>query len=143
MSGNEQKKSKRADDHASPDKRTEIIEWIIGGLSACLVAGVIAALVHDALYSWGGYPELLVVVEGSFPAGDGYLVQFNAQNHGNATAAGVEIEGQISDGGRVLETSSVTLDYVPGNSEHKGGLLFKADPEAYELVVSAKGYQEP
>ena len=37
----------------------------------------------------------------------------------------------------------MTLDYLPQDSERRGGLFFTEDPAAYELVLRAQGYAEP
>ena len=60
-----------------------------------------------------------------------------------ATAAAVQIEGELVEGERVLATSQVTLDYVPGNSERRGGLFFRENPQAYDLEIRALGYAKP
>ena len=67
----------------------------------------------------------------------------NTSRTAAATAAAVQIEGELLDGERVIATSQVTLDYVPGNSERRGGLFFREDPEAHGLKVRALGYAEP
>lgn len=77
------------------------------------------------------------------PSADGWLVEVAAQNLSAATAAAVQIEGELLDGERVIATSQVTLDYVPGNSERRGGLFFREDPQAHGLKVRAMGYAEP
>ena len=50
---------------------------------------------------------------------------FNVINNGEQTASNVEIEGVLKNGSESVETSGVTIDYVPSKSEAKGGLFFK------------------
>jgi uncharacterized protein (TIGR02588 family) len=87
-------------------------------------------------------PEISVRVESIAESGNGWLVRFAVRNAAPSTAAGVRIEGELRRGGKT-ETSAVTLDYVPGGSELKGGLMFAHDPRRGRLLLRPLGYVEP
>jgi uncharacterized protein (TIGR02588 family) len=53
------------------------------------------------------------------------------------------VEGVLKDGAEIIETSEVTIDYVPAGSQRQAGLFFIRDPQQYELQLSAKGYEQP
>jgi uncharacterized protein (TIGR02588 family) len=73
----------------------------------------------------------------------GYLVTIRAVNHGGQTAAGLMVRGTLRDGGTTIETSQTRFQYVPAESERKGGLYFSQDPRTFELSLRAEGYERP
>lgn len=114
------------------------LEWIAAALGLLVFLALLIVLVREALT--GGdddVPRLSVRIEAVARMPGGHVVQFIVANAAGQTAAAVQIEGKLGD-----ETASATIDYVPGHSEAKGGLMFKADPTARaELAVI--GYQLP
>jgi uncharacterized protein (TIGR02588 family) len=72
-----------------------------------------------------------------------YLVSLKIRNSGNATAAALNVEGVVKQGGTNVETSLITVDYVAAGSERDAALFFANDPRQGELSVRAKGYIEP
>lgn len=120
------------------------LEWTcaaIGGLLAAATLAVIAFQIPGS--DDGASPDLGVEVAGISPSASGHLVRIKVSNAGKRTAAAVEIEGSLEEGGRTVETSRVTFDYVPRGSATQGGLWFSRDPAGYALTIRAVGYQEP
>lgn len=121
-----------------------ILEWVcaaLGGLLAAATLTVIALQIPGSDDT--AAPELRVEVTGVMPAAFGALVRITVSNAARRTAAGVEVEGRLEEGGRTIETSRVTFDYVPRGSATRGGLWFTRDPASYTLTVRAVGYSEP
>ncbi len=113
-------------------------------VSTLLVAFVVGFILYEAMTSPSeGVPHLAVAVERVERQGGGHHIAFRAINSGSAAAAAVRVEGRLSSGAETVEVSSVTLDYVPSQSQHRGGLLFQHDPNALDLKVIVTGYQEP
>lgn len=108
-----------------------------------LVAAGIGYMAYYGLTHPEGPPEVTLERLSVEPTKGGYLVQFKARNEGNSTAAGVLVVGALKESGSTLEESEAVLDYVPQESERKGGLLFTRDPTRYELELRAKGYAQP
>lgn len=126
------------------DSGTPALEWIAAGIGLVLTLAMLGFIGWQAWKSTAEErPAIKVDVQRIVPSADGWLVEVAAQNLSAATAAAVQIEGELLDGERVVATSQVTLDYVPGNSERRGGLFFREDPEAHGLKVRALGYAEP
>ncbi|MDP2213449.1 hypothetical protein [Phenylobacterium sp.] len=73
----------------------------------------------------------------------GYLVSFRAANAGGETAAGLQVSGELRQGETLIETSDMTIDYLPQRSERRGGLFFSANPADHQLSLRAHGYSEP
>ena len=68
----------------------------------------------------------------------GYVADVVVTNRSRQTAAAVQVEGKLGD-----EQASATLDYVPGRSEARGGLIFTGDPGAGAGEVRIVGYELP
>lgn len=126
---------------AKPSSRKDPIpalEWITAALGLIVFLALVAVLVREAMTSGSDdVPRLSARVEAVTPVADHYVAQVIVANASGQTAAAVQVEGKLGD-----ETAHATLDYVPGNSEAKGGLLMKSDPRA-GLEVSVVGYELP
>ncbi len=73
----------------------------------------------------------------------GYVVEFEARNGSARTAANVDIEASLAVPGAEPLSSTVSIGYVPGNSQHRGGILLPADPRSGEFKLRVLGYSEP
>ncbi|WP_306752324.1 TIGR02588 family protein [Paracoccus actinidiae] len=123
---------------------TPVLEWISAAIGLVLTVAMLGFIGWQAWKHTGEEPPAIKVhVQHILPAGDGYVVEFVAVNLSPATAAAVQIEGELIEGERVIATSQVTLDYVPGNSERRGGLFFRENPQGYDLEIRALGYAQP
>ncbi len=123
---------------------TPVLEWISAAIGLVLTLAMLGFIAWQAWKRTGEEPPAIKVhVQQILSAGDGYVVEFAAVNLSPATAAAVQIEGELVEGERAVATSQVTLDYVPGNSERRGGLFFRENPEAYGLEICALGYAKP
>ena len=122
---------------------TSTAEWIVAAVSATLVLGMIGFLVYDGVASPGTPPDVTIEVDSIQQAGPGYLVIFRVRNSGRKTAADVNVEGELmADSGQV-ETSEITVDYVPARGQQRAGLYFTRDPRRLNLRLRAQGYREP
>lgn len=123
---------------ASKSRKPPILEWIASAVGLVLAVGLIAIIARDAFHTGRELPpELSVRALDARTTAGGHLVRFELANGSPTTAAQVEIEGVLANG----ETSSATIDYVPGRSTRRGGLLFTLDPVGVRLRVT--GYQDP
>ena len=122
----------------SPLDSIPALEWIAAALGLLVVLAVFGVLLLKILQ--GGtddVPRLDVRVEAVMPVPGGHVARIVVANAAGQTAAAVQIEGKLGE-----ETASATLDYVPGHSEARGGLMFKGDPrQGVELAVL--GYELP
>lgn len=119
---------------------TPALEWIASGIGLALTLGILGTIGWEAVKGEENkLPAIAISVERIVATEAGYAVEVTARNLSPATASHVEIEGQLAGGA----TSSMTLDYLPGESERKGGLFFKEDPRTRQLEVRALGYEEP
>lgn len=120
------------------------LEWLSAALGLLLALGIVGALVREGLAgSDHAVPVLAVKTSRVVAAGGGYVVEVTVANAAPHTAASVQIEGQLETPGAEPETSNATIDYVPGRSSAKAGLLFATDPRAGELKLRVMGYEVP
>jgi uncharacterized protein (TIGR02588 family) len=123
---------------------TPLLEWIAAGIGLALTLGLLGVIGWEALR--GGPSEAPLVslsVQRVMATGAGHIVEFEAVNATGGTAQSVEIEAVLTPPDGPPETSSVTLDYVPGHSRRTGGLYFRRDPRIGRLELRALGYQTP
>ena len=123
---------------AKPPAGPPLLEWLAAALGLILTLGVMAAIARDAVVPSAGLaPDLVVTATRVRQASAGFLVEFETRNLSPITAAQVTIEGTLPGG----ETSTATIDYVPGRSARRGGLYFGVPPRGAELRVL--GFQDP
>lgn len=140
-SGKGKAQKQQQDERREPG--TSTIEWIVAGIGCLLLLTVIAYLVSDALSGRNGPADIVVQAVGTSAGEGGYVVEFIAGNRAGRSAAGIEITGQLRDGDEVVEERGVTLDYVPQRSERSGALIFRRNPEEFDLRLFATGYTLP
>ena len=124
--------------------RKPFLEWFAASVGLVLTLGLLGFIGWNAVRQQQEHkPAITVRVESIARSGNGWLVAFSARNAAASTAAGVQIEGELRAPGAETETSTVTLDYLPGGSELKGGLMFAHDPRRGQLKLRPLGYVEP
>ena len=115
------------------------LEWVAAGIGAVVALIILGTIGWKALT--GGddpVPLLSASVESITPAGTLHVVTVRVTNASSRTAAAVHVEGEI--GG---QTSSATIDYVPGHGEASAGLIVAADPRRRPLVLRVTGFEHP
>ena len=120
-----------------------LLEWVAAALGMLLVGGTMGYLAWTGWHSEESPPDIALTVGDVQSLQSGYVVTLRARNNGGSTAADVKVEGELRRGGTVAETSEVTFRYLPQRSTREGGMFFRNDPRAYELVLTAKGYEKP
>jgi uncharacterized protein (TIGR02588 family) len=133
------KNTKNKKDSAS----VPILEWIVAALGLVLVASAVGFMIYRGLTKTNSLPKIKIEVESIVPSDEKYLVTFRVRNEGDLEAAALTIEGELKNGEQSAESSDVTIDYVPSQSEKRGGLIFTKDPRAFKLEIRPKGYVQP
>lgn len=122
---------------------TTPVEWVVAGLSALLVAGIIAFLVYDATQNPDAPPDIQVSVDSIVGQGSGWVVMFRARNVGGATAASVPVTGTLTGPDGEIQSVTATIDFIPVDGTRRGGLFFTHDPKRFRLELQAEGYDVP
>lgn len=126
---------KKTHDLSGPDR---ILQISMATLGALLLLGSFGVLLKNALGAQR--PAYVEVIEtGRTRVGDRTVVQIEAVNRGDRTAAAVTVEGA----GPAAETASITLDYVPGRSRTAAALTFDGDVTGAPLTLRAAGWVDP
>lgn len=125
--------------------RLPTIAIVSGTIGFLLTAALIGFIGWEALRGSGAAetPRLAVEAGRIHRTPAGYLVEFEARNTSARTAAAVEIEAKLEMPGSEPVSSTVSLDYVPGNSSQRGGVIVPADPRKGRLTLRVAGYTEP
>jgi uncharacterized protein (TIGR02588 family) len=140
----EQKMGHVAEPNAAPQE-TPFWEKAVGVAGLLVVLGVVGFLLYEALQPQTA-ADIVAEVKAVIPQAGGYLVDFDAANHGRQTAASVTIEGALYDPAHPeepVETAEVTFDYIPDQSERTGSFVFEHDPRKYEVRLQVKGFMDP
>ncbi len=117
--------------------------WLVAAAGLVLVAGSSGFMLYRAFAAESSPPALVIETDAVVPSGDGYLVPIRVTNRGGSAAAALVVEGVLRDGTVTVETSAITIAYVPSGSERRAGLIFSTDPRKFAVQVRAKGYQQP
>lgn len=125
-------------------KGPSLLEWIAAAVGALLVIGTLTFIGLEAIATGDSRPPILEVTPVSVVSEAGsHVLKVKVTNRSGQTAAAVEIEGELRQGGQTLETSNATLSYVPGHSDREAGLVFSRDPKLYRVKVRATGFELP
>lgn len=132
------------DERGSGGQGKPLLEWGAALVGLILTLGLLGFIGWQAVQAPEQMPPVIAVSAGKVSqVPGGYVVEVTARNESPRTAAGVQVEGTISQTGGKSQSSSISFDYVPGYSERKGGLFFPQDPRRHQLEVRALGYQLP
>ncbi|MBD2100542.1 hypothetical protein [Leptolyngbya sp. FACHB-261] len=123
--------------HAKPRNTAE---WISLVISLLLLTGVIGTVI----FLWAKPPQAparFKVERGETRQElDQFYLPVTITNDGDATASEVMLEGKLTVAGQE-ETASTTFDFVPGNSQAEGVLIFSQEPTEAEVRVVS--FQKP
>ena len=137
-----ERKQEKGHAQQSPDKAPPWI-WAIAVVGMLLIIGSIGYMLYHAATDESTPPDIVVTVDSILPRRSGHLVVFHLTNQGGVTVQELMVEGELLDGSESIETSSMTIHHLPGNSEREAGLFFSRDPHAYTLRIQPKGYERP
>ena len=126
-----------------PAEEISVWEWLVAAVGLVLVLGSVGFMLYQAFDREQAPPNVTVHVDSVLALDSAYLLQFRAINRGEEAAAGVTIEGELKSDTGAVETGQVTVDYIPSQSERRGGLFFREDPRRFRVEVRATGYQRP
>jgi uncharacterized protein (TIGR02588 family) len=135
--------TKLTDNTSTETNQPHWIEWATGALSAILVLVVIIWIGKDALMDRDVSPNLEGRVIEVEARSHGYQVLFEMRNGSSQTASQVTVRGEILDTLKTLETAETVMDYVPGHSRAKGGLVFQNDPRGRSISIRAISFVDP
>lgn len=120
--------------------KAHAVEWVLGGLSALVVAGLAVFLTYEGVTRTGGEPVLSLHIARLLDREEGHSVVVTVRNEGHATAADVKIAGMLAGDPLVRQ---VTLDYAPAQSEREITLMFALPVRKEALDLQVLGFVDP
>ena len=138
-------RGQKSEETKATPQATPFWEKAVGVVGLLIVLAVVGFLLYEALQPQTA-ADIVAEVKTVTPQAGGYLVDFEASNHGRQTAASVTIEGALYDraqGDQPVETADVTFDYIPDQSDRRGSFVFEHDPRQYEVRLQVKGFMDP
>ena len=122
------------------DPRTPA-EWVT--LTACcLVLAVLVGLIAVQLTSTREPASPVAEVEGTYEADGFHHVEVSVTNHGDETAAEVQVTAELVVDGEATEADQV-IDFLAGGEEEDLVFVFEDDPADGELTVVVSSFGVP
>lgn len=122
------------------DPRTPA-EWVTLTAS-CLVLAVLVALIAAQLAAPREPASPVAEVTGTYEADGFHHVEVSVTNHGDETAAEVQVTAELVVDGEPTEADQ-TIDFLAGGEEEDLVFIFEDDPADGELTVTVSGYGVP
>lgn len=133
------------DDQDSSRRERSIAEWTTLAISAVILVALIGGITW--LYFRGTERPATIVVEPQMDQlraeDSGYYLPVLIRNTGDTTAASAVVQGELDTGSGQPETAEITIDFLDGDEEVAGTLVFRSDPTSGELTVGVASFQEP
>jgi uncharacterized protein (TIGR02588 family) len=126
----------------SDGKATPLLEWIVGVFGGLIFFGMLAVLIAAGLRRAETPPSIFVESERVTAVENGYVLEFNARNESDVTAADISVVAELRVGDETHHREA-RFDHLPPRSERRGGFVFESDPRRGELKLRAEGYNEP
>ncbi len=122
---------------------TALPELLLGLLGILLVVSFLVILVMQWVTTRTEFAHLRVRASEVIEFQGMHEVEIVVENTGGETAAAALATGTLERGDATVEEASVTISYVPAGSEAKAVLVFRNDPNEYELKLMVRGYEKP
>lgn len=109
----------------------------------CVVLLVLVGTIVVQLRSGQAPPSPLATIAApAEPDGGRFRVGVAVSNHGDMTAANVQVVAELTVGDKV-STGDQTIDFLAGGEEVELVFYFREDPGKGELTVDVTGYEAP
>lgn len=123
--------------------KKNVLEWIVFGVGAALVATLVIVLAHGAVTRRSSPPNLAIELGRATPASGGHTVPVTVLNTGGTTAGEVRVEVRLERDGTEVEKSELTLRFAPSKSRREGWVVFQHDPSCCRMTARPLGFERP
>lgn len=131
------------DDKPHHVQGTSAIEWLAAAVGALLLVGMIGYMTVLGFKETEGTPLITLTAVETIHRGDSYIVKFEVKNLGDQTASALVVRAVLTQNESEIETSELTIDYLPSRSVQYGGFFLRHDPKLYHLELIPVGYLDP
>jgi uncharacterized protein (TIGR02588 family) len=123
--------------------RKNPIEWTVFAASLLVIAAMLALLTREAVLSKDLPPDVRVTLGTPSPSSGGFSVPVTVANDGDQTAEQARVEVSLWAGEQEVETSELTIAFVPGHSRREGWVVFRRDPSCCALRARTVSFEAP
>ena len=116
------------------------VEWIVGAVSAGVVALTLGFLTLHAVRSAEAAPDLAIARERPEEPGAAQL-RFVVSNAGERPARDVTVALRLR--GNPGDKRTLTIDFVPANSQVAGAFLLEGDARTPDYDLRVESYLDP
>lgn len=134
------KATEKAKAKSRPDRSSA--EWITFGVAMFILLGVVGLIIAEAATTHT--PPQPVATRAAPDRRDGgrFFVPVEVRNHGDKTAAAVQVVARITVGGREHQADQL-IDFLAGGESAHVEFVFEEDPSAGAFSVGVASFQEP
>ena len=118
------------------------LEWTVFGISAALIALVLAFLIFESATIGDALPDIQVLTGTPEARTSYFAVPLEVTNKGDQTAEGVHIEVVLRSGGKE-ERADLEIAFLPRRGAREAWVTFKTDPRQGTLEARVLGYEKP
>ena len=119
------------------------VEWTVFAASVAVIAATVALLVGGSFDSRRMPPDLHLEAGTPVRSSGGYAIPITVSNRGDDTAEQALIEVALMKESREVETSELTIAFVPGRSRREGWVIFRTDPRCCALRLRTVSFELP
>jgi uncharacterized protein (TIGR02588 family) len=117
-------------------------EWIVFGVSA-LVLGIVVVTLIAFTFAGSDPAEPVLEMGGAVSqVGDRFFVPVDVNNQGDAAAADVQIQVELTVAGKTT-TGEQVVDFLGRGESRRLTFVFDDDPAAGDLVTRVVSFAEP
>ncbi len=120
-----------------------LAEQVTFGIALSILALIVGLVVYVWLFTPQGEP-VLQIRQGTIREEQGqFYVPFVVENTGGNTAETVQVVGELSIAGQVVEEGEQQIDFLSGGETTEGAFIFRHNPEEGELTLRVASYKQP
>lgn len=128
--------------NSAPRAARSIPEWVTFGVSAFVLAAVVATLTVLAFREDApAAPTVGRIAEANEVDGQ-FLVPVEVVNRGDEAAASVQVTAELRVGSEVA-TGDLSIDFLGGGETEELVFVFRDDPSEGELTIEVVGFAQP
>ena len=123
--------------------RQNWLEWVVLGVSAAVVIGLVGFLIVDGITDEGRppAPRVTLIAEAAYVAPGAWILPATVTNDGDRAAEQLVLRATAMVDG-VEEENEVTVDYLPPGTDVQVSFGFSAEPEG-EVTVETVSFRLP
>jgi uncharacterized protein (TIGR02588 family) len=126
-------------------ERRSAAGWVTLGLSVLVVAILVGIAIREELERKDAGTVIAVTFDrgAAMHRGDEYLVPFTVYNTGADAISSGDILIEVYDGERLVESTEVTVEFLPREGRQDGVYVSAFDPTTHEVRAQLESLQFP